>query len=167
MAGTVHPLAPHHLPFYLPLADGSDQLMVTMTVFIVVGVVLVGTLYLHLHSLPERLAHGNDRMQFEIVAILALVALFTHNNLFWIAALLLAFVRLPDFSTPLASIAGSLELLAARGRGRPLGAGAPVAGEPAAGEMAAPDDAAPGGEADGTQPGAPAGSGVSSAQDRG
>jgi hypothetical protein len=38
-----------------------------------------------------------------------LLALFTHIHLFWIAALLLALVDLPDFGTPLRSIAGSVE----------------------------------------------------------
>ena len=48
----------------------------------------------------------------EIVCILALLAMFTHNHLYWIAGLLLAFVQLPDFSTPLNSISESLEGLA-------------------------------------------------------
>jgi hypothetical protein len=41
-----------------------------------------------------------------------LLALFTHIHLFWIAALLLALVDLPDFGTPLRSIAGSVEKIA-------------------------------------------------------
>ena len=44
--------------------------------------------------------------------MLALLALFTHNHLFWIAALLLALVQFPDFSSPLGSMARSLEKLA-------------------------------------------------------
>ncbi len=52
-------------------------------------------------------------MQFQIVAVLALIALFTHNHAFWIAGLLLALIPLPDFTTPLSSIAGSLERIAA------------------------------------------------------
>jgi len=52
-------------------------------------------------------------VQFEIVAVLALIALFTHNHAFWIAGLLLALIPLPDFTTPLSSIAGSLERIAA------------------------------------------------------
>ncbi|WP_417770596.1 hypothetical protein [Stappia sp.] len=116
MAESLHPLAPHHIPFFLPDADGGDRLMTTMFVGLVVAVVVLGSLYMRLHSLPERIAHGNDRMQFEIVAILALLALFTHNNLFWVAALLLAFIRLPDFVTPLGSIADSLGTLARRER---------------------------------------------------
>jgi hypothetical protein len=43
------------------------------------------------------------------VAVLCLLALFTHNHLFWIIALLLAFVRIPDFETPLYTIADSLK----------------------------------------------------------
>ncbi len=45
----------------------------------------------------------------EIVAVLALLALFTHEHLFWIAALVLAFVRFPDLSIPIASMAESLQ----------------------------------------------------------
>jgi hypothetical protein len=46
------------------------------------------------------------------VAVLGLLALFTHTHLFWIAALLLALIDLPDFGTPLRSIAGSVEKIA-------------------------------------------------------
>lgn len=86
--------------------------MTIMLAALLIGVVLLGTFYLHLHSLPERLAHKHGRMQFELVAVLGLLALFTHNNLFWVAALLLAFVQLPDFMTPLGSIANSLSRMA-------------------------------------------------------
>jgi hypothetical protein len=48
--------------------------------------------------------------------VLALLALFTHNNIFWVAALLLALVRLPDIATPLVAMADSLAKLAGRGR---------------------------------------------------
>ena len=50
----------------------------------------------------------------EIVAILCLISLFTHNHIYWIAGLLLAFVQIPDFSTPLDSIARSLAKLSER-----------------------------------------------------
>jgi hypothetical protein len=42
--------------------------------------------------------------------------MFTHNNLFWIAALLLALVKFPDYSTPINSMAQSLETLVRRSR---------------------------------------------------
>ena len=83
-----------------------------MGIFLIVAVLAVGNFYLQLHSLPERMAHKSQKLQFEIVAVLGLLALFTHIHLFWIGALLLAMIDLPDFSTPLRSIAGSVEKIA-------------------------------------------------------
>jgi hypothetical protein len=108
----IHPMAPHHLPFYLAPGSGTDALMVVMGIFLVAALVWVGTLYLRLHSLPERMAHKSEKLQFEIVAILGLLALFTHIHLFWVAGLLLAMIDIPDFGTPLRSIAGSVEKIA-------------------------------------------------------
>jgi len=90
----------------------TDVLMVVMGIFLVAAVLWVGTLYWRLHSLPERMAHKSEKLQFEIVAILGLLALFTHIHLFWVAGLLLAMIDLPDFGTPLRSIAGSVEKIA-------------------------------------------------------
>ena len=108
----MHPMWPHHLPFYLAPASGTDVLMLVMGVFLVAALIWVGTLYLRLHSLPERMAHKSEKLQFEIVAILGLLALFTHIHLFWVAGLLLAMIDIPDFGTPLRSIAGSVEKIA-------------------------------------------------------
>jgi len=108
----IHPMGPHHLPFYLAPGSGTDVLMVVMGIFLVAALVWVGTLYLRLHSLPERMAHKSEKLQFEIVAILGLLALFTHIHLFWVAGLLLAMIDIPDFGTPLRSIAGSVEKIA-------------------------------------------------------
>src|ERR1700755_49124 len=105
-------MAPHHLPFYLAPGSGTDVLMVVMGIFLVAVLVWVGTLYLRLHSLPERMAHKSQKLQFEIVAILGLLALFTHIQLFWVAGLLLAMIDIPDFGTPLRSIAESVEKIA-------------------------------------------------------
>ncbi|QFT33084.1 hypothetical protein FIV00_21510 [Labrenzia sp. THAF82] len=114
MAENAHELAPHHLPYFIPAADGSDQMMTSVLIGLIVIVVLLGTFYLYLHSLPERLAHKHGRIQFELVAVLGLLALFTHNQIFWVAALVLAFVQLPDFMSPLESIANSMSKLANR-----------------------------------------------------
>ncbi len=43
--------------------------------------------------------------------VLALLALFTHNNVFWVAALILALLKLPDFLTPINSLSESLKKL--------------------------------------------------------
>lgn len=112
LSDQMHPAAPHHVPFFIPGPDGSDTLMVVMGIFLVAIVLWVGTLYWKLHSLPERMAHRTHKMQFEIVAVLGLISLFTHMHIFWIAGLLLAMIDLPDFITPLRSIAGSVERIA-------------------------------------------------------
>jgi hypothetical protein len=112
LSDKLHPMAPHHLPFFITPPNEVDVLMVVMGLFLVAAVLWVGTLYWRLHSLPERMAHKSQKLQFEIVAVLGLLALFTHIHLFWVAALLLAMIDLPDFSTPLRSIAGSVEKIA-------------------------------------------------------
>jgi hypothetical protein len=86
--------------------------MVVMGVFLIGTLLWVGTLYWKLHSLPERMAHKSQKLQFEFVAVLGLISLFTHMHIFWIAGLLLALIDLPDFGTPLRSIAGSVEKIA-------------------------------------------------------
>jgi hypothetical protein len=108
----IHPAAVKHLPVFITGPGQTDYLFVVTVVLLVGGVLLVGNLYLRLHALPEQLAHRGKKVQLEIVAVLALIALFTHEHLFWIAALLLALIPLPDFSTPIASMARSLEKLA-------------------------------------------------------
>jgi hypothetical protein len=108
----LHAAAPHHLPFFVPGADGADTLMVVMGVFLVATLLWAGTLYWKLHSLPERMAHKSQKLQMEIVAVLGLISLFTHMHIFWIAGLLLAMIDLPDFGTPMRSIADSVERIA-------------------------------------------------------
>jgi len=108
----LHPLAPHHLPPFITSPGETDVWMVIMGIFLIVVVLAVGNFYLRLHTLPERMAHKSQKLQFEIVAVLGLLALFTHIHLFWIAGLLLALIDLPDFGTPLRSIASSVEKIA-------------------------------------------------------
>jgi hypothetical protein len=112
LTNQLHPMTPHHLPFYIVKPGETDVLMIVMGIFLILVVLAVGNAYLHLHSLPERMAHKSQKLQFEIVAVLGLISLFTHMHIFWIAGLLLALIDLPDFSTPLSRIAGSVEKIA-------------------------------------------------------
>ncbi|GLK83151.1 hypothetical protein [Ancylobacter defluvii] len=107
-----HSSAPDHLPFFITAPGGTDVLMIIAAVTLLAAVLLAGIVFLTLHSLPERLAHKGQKMQFELVAVLCLLALFTHMHLFWVAALLLAFIDLPDFLAPLNRIARASEKLA-------------------------------------------------------
>jgi hypothetical protein len=117
--------APHHLPFFITAPEQTDVLLVAMLIFLLAAVLFIGNLYFQLHSLPERMAHRVNHVQMQVVAVLCLLALFTHNHVFWVAALLLALVQLPDFSTPVNSIAQSLEKMA--GGSKPFPPQPPVA----------------------------------------
>ena len=88
MSDALHPVAPHHLPPFITPPGETDVLLVVMIVVVAAMILAIGLLYLRLHALPERMAHRGHKIQFEIVAVLALLALFTHNHLFWIAGLL-------------------------------------------------------------------------------
>lgn len=110
----MHPAAPPHLPIFITAPGQPDVLMTVMAVFMAIAVVSLGLVYLSLHALPEQMAHRTNKVQLQFVAVLALLALFTHNHVFWIAALLLALVELPDFNRPLSSIARSLERMSGR-----------------------------------------------------
>ncbi len=114
----LNPAAPHHLPPFVAVPGGGDWLLTAMAVFLLVAIVSVGIIYLKLHALPEHMAHRTNKVQLQFVAVLALLALVTHNHVFWIAGLLLALVELPDFSTPMNSIARSLERLSGRERAK-------------------------------------------------
>ncbi|MDR6302783.1 hypothetical protein GGQ85_000463 [Nitrobacter vulgaris] len=112
MSELLHPNAPHDLPSFITAPGDTDVLMVAVGVILLGAVLAVGNIYLRLHTLPERMAHRSQKLQFEIVAVLGLLALFTHMHVFWVAGLLLAMIDLPDFSTPLRSIAGSVATIA-------------------------------------------------------
>lgn len=112
-----HTAAPSHIPFFIPAPGGVDVLFVIMAVFLVAVVLGCLVFFFWLHSLPERMVH--NRIQFDLVAALALLSLFTHIHAFWVAALLIALIdfprfSFPDFSSAMQRIAGSLETIAER-----------------------------------------------------
>src|SRR6476620_1060431 len=112
MATALTPAAPHHLPIFITAPGDTDVLMVVTGIFLLVAVVTFGLVFFRLHTLPERMAHGAHKLQFEIVAVLGLLALFTHNHAFWVARLFLALIDLPDFPGWLGRIARAVERIA-------------------------------------------------------
>jgi multisubunit Na+/H+ antiporter MnhF subunit len=113
----VHPAATDHLPMFITAPGQTDVLMVVMWLVFVGAILAGGVFFFWLHSLPERMVH--NKIQFDIVAVLALLSLFTHQHAFWVAALLIALISFPDFKFPdfsglLARIANSLESIASR-----------------------------------------------------
>src|SRR5918993_4490090 len=129
MSGQLHSAAPHHLPAFITAPGQTDVLLVVTAIILIVIVLIFGNLFLKLHTLPERLAHKGHKLQFEIVAVLGLLALFTHIHAFWVAGLLLALIDLPDIGWPLRRMATSLERIAGT---------SPVEGAAEASDKAAP-----------------------------
>jgi len=87
-----------HVPPFITAPGSPDVLLAVMAIVLVGAVLGIGVFFFWLHSLPERLVHRSTKVHFDIVAVLALLSLFTHVHLFWVAALLLALVQFPDLS---------------------------------------------------------------------
>lgn len=117
MSASIHPAASHNLPSFITAPGDTDVLMVVTAIILLASVVAFGVLFLTLHTLPERMAHRSHKLQFEFVAVLGLLALFTHMHIFWVAGLLLALIDIPDFGGWLGRIAGSVEKIAANSAG--------------------------------------------------
>lgn len=108
------PISYPHVPWFVAGSGQIDVLLILMGAFLVLIILLFGVLMLRLHHLPEHIAHREQKVQYQLVATLGLLAMFTHENLFWIAGLLLAMVDLPDFSGLLGRIASSVERISWR-----------------------------------------------------
>lgn len=108
----LQPAATHNRPWFITAPGETDVLIVAMAVFLVLGTLTFGVLYFRLHCLPDHIVHKSRKVQFEIVAVLGLIAMFTHMHIFWIAALLLALIDIPDLGRPLGRIAGATEKIA-------------------------------------------------------
>jgi fumarate reductase subunit C len=101
-----------HAPFFITAPGETDILFHVIVWFVVLAIFGLGALYLTLHALPEKLAHHANHTQIQLISILTLLALFTHNNVFWVAALVLAVIRFPDFMSPIQAMADSLKKIA-------------------------------------------------------
>ncbi|CFX59550.1 conserved protein of unknown function [Candidatus Filomicrobium marinum] len=115
MEHSLHEAASHHLPPFITAPGQTDWLLSLMAVVLIGSVLGAGVFFFWLHSLPERMVH--NKAQFDLVAVLALLSLFTHIHAFWVAALIIALIEFPNFSVPVISsslkrIAGSLEAMA-------------------------------------------------------
>jgi hypothetical protein len=108
----IHPAAGHHVPGFITGPGETDPLFVFTATLLIASILGFGALLLTIHSLPERMAHKSKKVQMDIVAVLCLLALFSHVHAFWVAALLLALIDLPDFGTPVSRAVSALERMA-------------------------------------------------------
>ena len=98
MAQGMNPAAPHHLPPFITAPGDTDVFLVGCAIFLI-GVIILGQPLFPASCAAGHLSHGKaSKLQFEVVSVMALLALFTHNNWFWVAALLLAIVPCPIFT---------------------------------------------------------------------
>jgi hypothetical protein len=100
------------LPFFITAPKDTDLLFNATLVFTVVVVVLTGVILLRIQLLPDRIARRSQKVQLDVVALLCLLSLLMRENIFWVAALILAYLDIPDFLTPVNRIAASMETMA-------------------------------------------------------
>src|SRR5277367_107049 len=112
MSAQLNPAASHHLPLFITAPGDTDVLMVVAALTLLAATLGFGLLFLYLHTLPERMAHRSHKLQFEIVAVLGLLALFTHIHAFWVAGLFLALIDIPDFGGWMGRITAAVERIA-------------------------------------------------------
>ena len=105
------------MPFFITPPSETDVLFNITLWFVVACIVLTGVVFLTIHSLPERMAHKSKKVLLDLIALLCLLALLTHNHFFWFVAIVLAFIDIPDFLTPVNSIANSMESIAGQEAG--------------------------------------------------
>ena len=105
------------MPFFITPLGETDVLFNITLWFVVACIVLTGVVFLTIHSLPERMAHKSKKVLLDLIALLCLLALLTHNHFFWFAAIVLAFIDIPDFLTPVNRIANSMESIAGQEAG--------------------------------------------------
>jgi hypothetical protein len=117
-------IAHEHLPFYITGPGESDILFTAVAIALVAIIIGFGALYFTIQAIPDRMVEGAGKAQMQVVGLLGLISLFTMNNLYWIAAILLAAIRIPDLLTPLTEIARAL-------RAGALTGGVPPGGHPA------------------------------------
>ena len=97
-----------YLPFFVTAPGETAILYYAVAVFLVLLALGFGGLYFTIQAIPDRLADSASKVQLQIVGLLGLLSLFTMNNAYWVAALLLAAIRVPDIVTPLRDIAREL-----------------------------------------------------------
>lgn len=107
-------IVPAHLPWFVAGAGQTDLLLIPMAIFLVLIIFLFGVLMLRLHHLPEHIAHTGQKVQYQFVATLGLLAMFTHYNIFWIIGMLIAMIDFPDFTGVLGRIADSVKRISIR-----------------------------------------------------
>ena len=78
------------LPFFVTAPGETDIMLGAIGALLLVLLLGLGALYFTVQAIPDRMAAGSHKVQMQLVGILGVLSLFTMNNAFWIAGLLLA-----------------------------------------------------------------------------
>ncbi|WP_171236200.1 hypothetical protein [Ruegeria sp. HKCCA6837] len=84
------------LPFWVTPPGETDGFLIVVGILLVVVLLGFGALYFTVQAIPDRMAAGAHKVQMQLVGVLGLISLFTLNNAFWIAAILIAAVPLHE-----------------------------------------------------------------------
>ncbi|NOD36328.1 MULTISPECIES: hypothetical protein [unclassified Ruegeria] len=84
------------LPFWVTTPGETDGFLIVVGILLVVVLLGFGALYFTVQAIPDRMAAGAHKVQMQLVGVLGLISLFTLNNAFWIAAILIAAVPLHE-----------------------------------------------------------------------
>ena len=84
------------LPFWVTPPGDTDGFLVVVGCFLILILLGFGALYFTIQAIPDRMAAGAHKVQMQVVGVLGLISLFTLNNTFWIAAILIAAVPLHE-----------------------------------------------------------------------
>jgi len=97
------------LPFWVTAPGETDGFLIVVGCVLVLVLLGFGALYFTIQAIPDKMAAGAHKVQMQLVGVLGLISLFTLNNAFWIAAILIAAVPLHEIF-PLKPVARSSEI---------------------------------------------------------
>ncbi len=96
MSGQLSPEAMERLPFWVTAPGATDGFMLLIGLVLALILLGFGALYFTVQAIPDRMAAGAHKIQMQVVGILGLISLFSLNNAFWVAAILIAAVPLHE-----------------------------------------------------------------------
>lgn len=96
MESSISAVALDRLPFWVTAPGETDGFLIVVGGALVLILLGFGALYFTIQAIPDRMAAGAHKVQMQVVGILGLLSLFTLNNAYWIAAILIAAVPLHE-----------------------------------------------------------------------
>ncbi|SLN26024.1 hypothetical protein TRL7639_00923 [Falsiruegeria litorea R37] len=96
MSSSISDEALARLPFWVTPPGETDGFLIVVGCVLVAVLLGFGALYFTIQAIPDRMASGAHKVQMQLVGVLGLISLFTLNNAFWIAAILIAAVPLHE-----------------------------------------------------------------------